>query len=138
MKNKKEIIKYLFFGVATTFVNWFFYTLLVHFAAFQLTVGNIIAWVISVVFAFVSNKIWVFESRSWQPRLIFREGMTFLAARLVSGIVDMAGVPLLFHLGLDYPLFGIEAFAAKVSVSVFVVISNYFFSKFFIFGSKNK
>ena len=66
----KEIISYLFFGVMTTLVNF------VSFWAFNKILGeslylisNVIAWVISVVFAYVTNKLWVFESKSWKFRV---------------------------------------------------------------------
>jgi uncharacterized membrane protein YfhO/putative flippase GtrA len=132
-KVSREMVNYLFFGVATTFVNWCVYGLAVRFAGFSVTVGNVIAWVVAVVFAFTANKVWVFESRSWQPLLVLREGSAFLGARILSGLVEIAGVPLLYRIGLDYPLLGIEGFAAKVSVSVIVIVLNYIFSKLVIF-----
>jgi len=128
-----EMANYLFFGAATTFVNWCVYGLAVRFAGFSITVGNVIAWVVAVVFAFITNKIWVFESRSWQPLLVLREGSAFLGARILSGFVEIVGVPLLYRIGLDYPFFGIEGFAAKVVVSVIVIVLNYIFSKLIIF-----
>jgi len=127
------VVNYLFFGGATTFVNWFVYGVAVRFAGLSITTGNLIAWIAAVIFAFVTNKIWVFESRSWQPTLVLREGGAFLGARIISGIAEIAGVPFLYRLGLDYPLLGIDGFAAKVSVSVIVIIANYIFSKLFIF-----
>ena len=129
----REMVNYLFFGAATTFVNWSVYGLAVRFAGFSVTVGNVIAWVVAVVFAFMTNKIWVFESRSWQPLLVLREGSTFLGARIFSGFVEIAGVPLLYRIGLNYPLLGIEGFTAKVVVSVIVIVMNYIFSKLIIF-----
>ena len=138
MQNKtyREVISYILVGGATTFVNWAVYSLMVSFGGFQITVSNISACIVSVLFAFFTNKIWVFQSRSWHPSMVLREGISFLGARIVSGLIDIAGVPLIYHLGFDYPLFGIEGFASKVTVSIIVVILNYFFSKFFIFRRK--
>jgi putative flippase GtrA len=133
LKTQRELVSYLIFGGATTFVNWCVYGLVVKLAGFSITAGNTIAWVAAVVFAFITNKIFVFQSRSWQPLSVLREASAFLAARIVSGLIEIAGVPFLFYLGLNYPLLGIEGFAAKVIVSVIVVILNYFFSKLFIF-----
>jgi putative flippase GtrA len=128
-----ELVTYLFFGGATTFVNWCVYGVVVRFAAFSITAGNVTAWVSAVAFAFVTNKIWVFKSRSWRLPLALREAGAFLGARIVSGVVEIAGVPLFYRAGLDYPLLGVEGFAAKVSVSVVVIVLNYVFSKLFIF-----
>ena len=138
-KNKtyNELINYILVGAATTFVNWVIYSIMVSLAGISITFSNICAWIISVAFAFVTNKIWVFHSRSWHPSHVLREGISFLGARIVSGLIDITGVPLLHHFGLNYPLFGIEGFAAKVTVSVIVLCLNYVFSKFFIFRHKN-
>jgi len=136
-KLSRELVSYLFFGGATTFVNWCVYGLAVRYMGLSVTAGNAIAWIVAVVFAFITNKIWVFKSRSWQPLLVLREGGAFLGARIVTGLVEIAGVPLLYRIGLNYPLLGIEGFAAKVSVSVIVIILNYVFSKLVIFRREN-
>jgi len=130
------MFSYLFFGAATTLINWSLYSLLVHLAGVGITVGNAVAWIGAVIFAFFTNKIFVFKSRSWQPLLVLREGGAFLGARAVSGLIELTGVPALYHLGFNYLLFGIEGFAAKVTVSVIVIILNYHFSKFVIFRRK--
>ena len=132
-KTRRELVNYVFVGFATTFVNWGVYGITVRFAHLSITAGNITAWVTSVIFAFVANKLWVFESLSWQPLLVLREGSAFLGARIISGLMEIFGVPFLYEIGLDYPLLGVEGFAAKVSVGVIVVVSNYIFSKLFIF-----
>ena len=127
----------MFFGGATTFVNWGVYGLLMQFSGFTIAVSNGIAWITAVVFAFIVNKIWVFNSRSWHPLLVVREGGLFLGARILSGLLEIIGVPLLYHLGFNYPLFNIEGFAAKIIVSIIVIVLNYIFSKMIIFR-KNK
>jgi putative flippase GtrA len=132
------VLSYLFVGGATTLVNWCVYALLVRLGSFSITVGNGGAWIAGVIFAFITNKVYVFQSRSWKPSLVLREGSAFLGARIVSGLIEIAGVPFLFGLGLNHPLLGIEGFAAKVTVSVIVVILNYIFSKVFIFRKEKQ
>ena len=61
----KEVIMYLIFGVATTLVNWIVYSLLMKTSVVNMTVSNAIAWFTAVVFAYITNKLFVFESRSW-------------------------------------------------------------------------
>ena len=62
LKNK-EVIMYLIFGVLTTVVNWIVYSLTVN--SLSMTVSNILAWFAAVIFAFFTNKLFVFESLSW-------------------------------------------------------------------------
>ena len=60
----KEVIMYLIFGVATTLVNWVVYSLLMKTSAVNMTISNAIAWFTAVVFAYITNKLFVFESKS--------------------------------------------------------------------------
>lgn len=155
----KEIIMYIIFGVLTTLVNWVVYTILIKIfgsaaesetvlfslfdrditmSIFYIFIANFVAWVAGVVFAFVTNKIWVFESKSWRFGLVMKELWLFVAARLITGVLEWFGVPALVAAGMDQPLFGIDGFLAKIVVSVIVVILNYVFSKLIIFRKKDK
>ena len=135
-KTRREVVHYLIFGAATTFVNWCVYGMLLRFFAISLTAANVISWIAAVTFAYFTNKIWVFESRSWQPKLVLREAAAFFGARALSGVVEIAGMPLLLLLGLDQAIFGIEGFAAKVLIGVIVIILNYVLSKLIVFRGK--
>ena len=132
----QEIINYLIFGVATTVINWLAYALTVGVLGMAVTPGNIISWLVAVIFAFVTNKLWVFNSKSWAWPLWLKEAGAFFGSRIFTGLVEFAGVPLLIKLGLDMPLFGIEGFAAKIVVTVVVIILNYILSKFLAFRKK--
>ncbi len=155
----KEIIMYIIFGVLTTLVNWAVYTILIKIFGsatesetilfnlfgrdistkiFFIFIANFVAWVAGVVFAFVTNKIWVFESKSWRFGLVMKELWLFVLARLITGVLEWFGVPLLWAIGLDQKLFGIDGFLAKIIVSVIVVILNYVFSKLIIFRKKDQ
>ncbi len=143
----KETILYLVFGVLTTVVN------LVSFKFLNIVLGkdlylvsNVIAWFISVVFAFIVNKLFVFESKSWEVKSTLKEIGKFFSARVFSLVVEEVGLLLLVDVaGLkDFTLNWIESFPisgemiSKVILAVIVVIMNYFFSKFFIFGKDKK
>jgi len=132
-KRQQEIISYLFFGGLTTLVNFVIYIFFIHLIGLGITAGNAIAWVVAVLFAFVTNKLWVFQSKSWMAKKVLREAGTFIGARITTGLLDMIGVPLLFYIGLRYPLFGIEGFTAKLIITVLVIILNYVLSKIFVF-----
>ena len=98
-----------------------------------------------MVFAYVTNKLWVFESKSWKFRVLLKEVPEFFAARVFSLCVEEGGLWLFVDkLGFDkfsFSLFGFEVtgkLIAKVLLAVIVVILNYFFSKFIIFTKRNK
>lgn len=138
----KELITYFIFGVLTTLVNWAVYTALV-FAlpdsiqeGVKITVSNAVAWVAGVIFAFITNKIWVFESKSFEMNICIKEFISFAAARTVTGVIEIFGVPLLVKIGLNQRIFGVDGALAKVIVSVVVVALNYVFSKLIVFKNK--
>ncbi len=132
----REIIMYLIFGVSTTLVNWAVYTLLVKLANAEITLANGISWLAAVSFAYITNKLFVFESKSWDAWVLVKEIVSFFGARIASGVFEIFLPGLLIRIGLDQALFGIEGFAAKLAVSVLVIILNYIFSKLFVFRKK--
>ena len=141
----KEIITYIIFGVLTTVVNFFafwFFTKI--FGENLYLVNNAIAWVVGVVFAYVTNKLFVFESKSWNLKLITKEITGFLGARIFSFLIEEGGMFLFISgLGLgekslellDFTITG--QFIVKILLAIIVVVLNYVFSKFFIFKIKN-
>ena len=153
----KEIIMYVVFGGLTTLVSIVAYALaqlpmkgIIHDETVVMTLGSweltrmyiaifaakVISWIAAVIFAFVTNKLWVFESKSWEFRVAFREFWLFVAARLATGPIEWLGVPLLVSLGLDQKLFNVEGFYANIICMILVVILNYVFSKLIIFRKK--
>lgn len=134
----KEIINYLLFGGMTTVVSWGTYSLFVKAIGMSVGVGNILSWICAVLFAFVTNKLFVFESKTWQPATALREFVSFIGARLATGVIEWFGVPYFSTHGLTHPLFGVKGLLAKVVVSIVVIILNYIFSKFLVFFKKDK
>ena len=133
----KEIIMYLIFGVGTTVVNWVIYTVIVMLGKeVNLTIANIIAWVGAVAFAYITNKLWVFESKSWSLEVVWKELGMFLGARIFSGIFEIGLFPVLVWLGMNQAIFGVEGMLAKVVISVLVIVLNYIFSKLIVFKKK--
>lgn len=137
----KEIITYIIFGVLTTVVNFFAFWLFTKILGENLyLVNNAIAWVIGVVFAYITNKLFVFESKSWNLKLITKEITGFLGARIFSFLVEEGGMFLFISvLGLgekSLELLGFTItgqFIVKLLLAVIVVVLNYVFSKFIIF-----
>ncbi len=146
----KETITYLIFGILTTVVNLAVFKLFdVVFTAvtdIDLTLlTNFIAWVASVVFAFITNKLWVFESKSWRLGVLKKEVPAFVGARVFSLGVEELGL-LIFITWLGFDEFSLSVFGlfsvggkllVKIALAVIVVIMNYVFSKFFIFKGKD-
>ena len=140
----KELIIYVFFGLCNTVVNLITYKLLNMLLGVELyLVSNAVAWFVSVVFAYVTNKLFVFESKSWNLKLVFKEVTSFFAARVLSFFIEEAGLFMLMDI-LGMKDFSIDVFGftvsgnmiSKLAVAVVVVILNYVFSKFFIFRKK--
>lgn len=124
----KEIIKYLIFGVLTTLVNIISFYILDKLNV-DIYINNTISWIISVIFAFITNKLFVFESKNIDIKTIFEEGSSFLGARIFSYFVDMGTIYLLFD-GLR-----INKLVSKIVSNIIVIIINYVFSKY-IFRNK--
>ncbi len=127
LEKYKSILMYLFFGICTTVINivtyWMFYISL----DFLNVLSTIFSWIISVLFAYITNKLWVFESRSFGKKVLVREIATFFGARFISGIIDLA----IMFLFVDMLLF--PAMIIKFISNIFVVIFNYVASKVLIF-----
>ena len=128
----KEAIDYLFWGGMTTVVSWGSYSAFVLLGA-SVFWGNVLSWICAVLFAFVSNKLWVFQSKSWAGNVLLPELGKFLSSRVATGVFEMVAVPALVALGLNQTILGIEGMVSKVLVSVVVVILNYILSKLFVF-----
>ena len=133
----KEIVLYIVFGVLTTLVNFIIYYPLVNIKAMEphkswwVLVVNVIAWIAAVAFAFVTNKLIVFESKELDRKTVLVQIASFVGSRLFSLLVE-EGILALFVSLLNY-----SENVWKLIAAVFVVIMNYFFGKFLVFRKKN-
>ena len=133
LKKYREFIFYVIVGVLTTLVDtvvfWVFSSPLgVEFAV----ISTIIAWACSVVFAFFANKIFVFESKSFAPRIFFGELGSFFLARLLTGLFDAGFMFLLVDILM---LKSIELYL-KIASSATIIVLNFIASKFLVFKKK--
>ena len=135
-QQKKEIVLYIIFGILTTLVSWGTYALLINLFSFSIL---------------TSNKIWVFESKSWKLQTTIKEGTAFVSSRIITGILEVFGVPLLSFtgfdeiffkiaakLGLSMKLFYTEGIYSKAAFAVVVIILNYIFSKLLVFRNQKR
>lgn len=122
----KEVILYLFFGVMTTAVNILMFQVC-RLVGVDLFLSNLIAWIISVLTAFITNKLFVFESKNASFFHMAKETILFFSARVFSLGVDMAVIAFMVQFLLIHELI------SKVISNVIVIIVNYVLSKFIIF-----
>ena len=128
----KEYILYLIFGGLTTIVSWGVYYICVHLLRMDVVPANVISWILAVAFAYVTNRKWVFESKTTGAKAVGKEIVGFASGRLLTLAIETA------LLWLTVDIFHWHDMLMKVIISILVVILNYFFSKFFVFTGKNK
>ncbi len=121
---KQEVIDYLIFGALTTAVNWVTFQLLNAVLMVPWGAANTVAWIVSVVFAYITNRRYVFRSKNQK---ILREFLLFVQCRVVSFLMETLALYLLIEICSFAPFF------AKVIAAVIVVTANYVFSKVAIF-----
>ena len=126
----RETMLYIIFGALTTLINIVVSTILV--MAFQVE-GNLastIGIIISILFAYFTNRKMVFNSTAETAKEKWKEFFKFILGRSFTMVIEMAGVFLL------YTVLGVEYVITKVTMTVIVVILNFFISKFFAFKNK--
>ena len=128
MKKYQSLISYAVFGVLTTVVNIVTYSICYNRMGIGNTLSNVIAWILAVAFAYVTNKLWVFDSKSWKLQVLKREIVAFVSCRLATGILDI----LIMFVCVD--MLGMHM---KILSNVLVIVLNYIFSKLVIF-KKNR
>ena len=131
LRKYRELVSYVFWGVMTTTVNYVSYTLLTEVFHVHYMAGTIIAWTVSVLFAYFVNKLFVFQSRDWAWRVALRELWQMVASRLFSLGLEMA----IMWFFVDTMHF--NHLIVKLAANVVVVIVNYVLSKFIIFRKKD-
>lgn len=123
----KELALYVVFGGLTTLINIVVYYICRQWMKLAVVPADVIAWFLSVVFAYVTNKVFVFESKSWRAGLVLREAVSFFAARVVSLGVDVG------FLYVTVQCLHWWEMPMKIAANVLVIIINYVFSKLVIF-----
>ena len=123
----KSLILYIFFGICTTFVNIASFWLMAHVFNFKAVFSSIVAWILSVIFAYITNRSWVFNARATGPKNIFREIYSFSACRFATGVLDC------FIMFLCVDIFEFNDIIIKVISNIIVVVLNYVASKILVF-----
>lgn len=130
-KKYADVIPYLFFGVCTTIVNVIVYWIGAHLLSLNTLVSTITAWVCAVLFAYVTNRKWVFHSEVFTGREIAKEVISFFSCRLVTGIIDWVCMFIFVE------LLGANDVIIKFAANVLVIVLNYIASRLVIFRREN-
>ncbi|MCD8212054.1 MAG: GtrA family protein [Oscillospiraceae bacterium] len=128
----REIIMYLVFGVLTFLVSVLTYALFN--VGFQLNelIANVISWIFAVTFAYITNRIWVFQSRAYGARNVILEILRFFGGRVFTLIVE----ELILYIFITR--MGYNSMLVKIAAQVIVIVLNYIISKLFVFRKKRR
>ncbi|MBQ3565961.1 MAG: GtrA family protein [Oscillospiraceae bacterium] len=135
----EEVLMYLFFGVLTTAVS--FVSAGISKAALETlgfgansvsVVSTVFSWICAVTFAYITNRLWVFDSEASGKKALLSEALSFYGGRVFTLIVETV------MMWIGYSLIGINYWITKISANVIVLILNYIISKIFVFKNKEK
>lgn len=127
-----RIVKYIFFGGLTTLVNIFSFFLLRNFSSLSVNIANIISIIIAIIFAYLVNSRYVFETICKNKTDKLEEFIKFVSARISTMLIEVVGVYMLLE------IFKINDYVSKVLIQFVVLILNYIFSKLIVFKYKNE
>lgn len=130
LEKYKDLIPYAVFGVLTTLVNIGGYWICAHPLGLPVMASTIIAWFASVLFAYLTNRKWVFHSEAVGAAAIWKEIVSFFACRIGTELIDLA------FMFIFVDKLGFNDMIIKAIANVVVIIVNYVASKFVIFRHK--
>lgn len=130
IKKYKAIMLYLIFGALTTLVNVLSYWIAAYLFRLQTIVSTIIAWILAVFFAYLTNRKWVFESQTVTRSEVIKEITSFFSCRLATGIVDWGCMFIFVN------LLAFNDLIIKFLANMVVIILNYAASKLIIFKKR--
>ena len=122
-KKYKEVLLYLFFGGLTTFISigsYAFFDISMHMDPM---IANIFSWILAVLFAYVTNRIWVFDSNAEGMKGIIQEMVSFFGGRVATLLME------------ELILLSMNSIGVKVAAQILVLVGNYLISKLFVFKS---
>jgi len=128
----KKVILYIAFGGLTTLVNVITYFSLAKLLGIQYLISNVVAWTVSVLFAYATNRLYVFASNGQGLIFILGECSAFIGCRLFSGLLDTTVMYVLIDLLRFKDLF------VKIIANLLVIILNYGLSKRIVFKDKGQ
>ena len=126
-REHREGMRYLVFGALSTVINIVVFAICAKLVNLSTAISNTIAWIVAVLFAYVTNKIYVFNSKTSELRNLAREIISFFSARIVTLVIETV------FLWIVIDKLGFNDILMKIISNIIVIILNYVFSKIFIF-----
>lgn len=126
-KKYEEIIRYLVVGVMTTVISVIAYWLFARWVHISYMMSTVLSWIVSVLFAFIMNKCFVFQRKSWNFLQVVKESVDFVLCRIMTLFIEMV----MMWFFVDLIVF--DDMISKIIVQVVVIVLNYIFSKLFVF-----
>lgn len=130
--NYKEQILYIIFGVLTTVLNFLVYIIFTRVFEANFLISNAVAWLLAVIFAFITNKIYVFNSTDYNIKFIIKEFSEFTISRIFTGLLDI-GLLYLF-----VSIIHMNDLISKIIIGIIITILNYVISKMYVFRGGEK
>ena len=130
LKQYKDIVLYIIFGFGTTVINMAAYGITYNYMELSNLISTIIAWIVAVLFAYITNKLFVFESKSFDTHTLKHEIPTFFGCRLLTGGMDVV----IMLVAVD--VMSMNGTIWKLISNILVIILNYIASKIVIFKKK--
>ncbi len=131
LRQHREVISYVFWGIMTTIVNYVVYFICTRLFGAGYIAGNIVAWILAVLFAYATNKKFVFCTPWDSLSRVVRELLSFVSGRVASLVIETV----ILYVFID--LLHFNDIVVKLFSNIIVVILNYIFAKVFAFRKKN-
>lgn len=125
----REAISYIFVGILTTIIGLVIYQIFLNLN-FSIVLANTASTLVAILFAYIANKIWVFRSLQFNPKILFKEFFKFLSSRFITYVIDTILLVVLVNM-LSY-----DPLISKISTSVVIIFLNYVASKKIVFKKK--
>jgi len=120
---------YILLGAITILVNWLVYIWIMRAFNAAIIPTNFLAWVITAAFNFVAYKLWIFKNHNWEQQILSIQIKKYARAQFLTGLIDLVGMPVLFFIGLNEAILGVNGFEAKLVISGILVITNFALKK---------
>ena len=131
LRKYSDFFVYMIFGAMATAINTFGYAFLYEVVHIPNVISTVLALIVTIIFAFFTNKVFVYRSKGWKPSQLWKEASGFLLCRTLTGIFDVV----FMYVSVD--VMDLIPVLMKFIAAIFVGIANYLVGKLLIFSRKD-